>query len=168
MIIRQLNIADLEKFFNLRLISVKDEPTSFLNSYDDELKAGPAYYERALQDHNLKNIIVGAYVEDKLVGMVGIYQLMHKRLSHRSHLWGTYVIPNMRKSGIAKQLVEFAISHAKNHMQCKAINLTVGASNLAAQNLYRSCGFVRWGVEPMSLIIDGVVYDEDHMTLLLS
>ena len=45
--------------------------------------------------------------------------------------------------------------------------LDVGSHNTAARKLYASLGFVKTGVWPRALRVNGVDYDEDHMVCML-
>lgn len=164
-LIRQLKINDLDEFFKLRLESLQLAPTSFLSSYEDEKNNGPSFYENILKNKSNENVIFGAFVEDHLVGIIGIYQSHFKRLKHKATLWGIYVKPEQRKKEIAKKLMEVVINHARKKMKCLFINLCVGTDNKAAQSLYKSFGFIKWGTEPGSISIDGKLFDEDHMIL---
>ena len=51
--------------------------------------------------------------------------------------------------------------------QAATIYLTVESASPAAKQLYEARGFVCWGTEPKALGLDGVLYDEDHMPLVL-
>lgn len=166
-LIRKLTLADLNEFFILRLESLQDSPHSFLSSYEDEKKSGPDFYENILKKDNIDNVIFGAFVEDQLVGIVGIYQSKFRRLKHKANLWGAYVKSDKRGMGIAKQLMLTAINHARDKMNCILIILCVRTNNDAARKLYQSLGFVKWGTEPKSILIDDKFFDEDHMILML-
>lgn len=166
-LIRQLKINDLDEFFKLRLESLQLAPTSFLSSYEDAKNNGPSFYENILKNNSDENVIFGAFFEDHLVGMIGIYQSLFKRLKHKATLWGTYVKPEQRKREIGKELMAAAINHARQKMNCLLINLCVVTDNKAAQSLYNSFGFLKWGTEPDSISIDGKLFDEDHMILSL-
>jgi RimJ/RimL family protein N-acetyltransferase len=165
--IRRLKLTDSEKFFNLRLESLQNAPYYFLSSYEDEKKSGPEFYEAILKREHAENIIFGAFINDQLVGIVGVYQSTYPRLKHKATLWGTYVAPEKRKMGIAKKLIQLAISHARDQMKCAVINLTVGNDNLSAKRLYEILGFKKWGTEPRSILIDENYFDEDHMYLFI-
>lgn len=165
-IIRQLILEDIDAFFNLRLESLKNSPTSFLSSYEDEKKLGPEFYLNILKRNQIDNVIFGAYFQDKLIGIIGIYQSNYNRMKHKATLWGTYVNPENRKIGIAKKLMETVIAHAREKMKCVLINLCVGSDNNSAKRLYESFG-KKCGTEPNSILIADKFYDEDHMILML-
>ena len=45
------------------------------------------------------------------------------------------------------------------------LQLDVGSHNAPAQRIYESLGFVKTGVLPRALRVNGIDYDEDHMVL---
>lgn len=165
--IRRLKLTDSENFFNLRLESLKNAPYYFLSSYEDEKKSGHEFYETILKREDPENIIFGAFINDQLAGIVGIYQSTYPRLKHKATLWGTYVTPEKRQMGLAKKLIEIAISHARDQMKCAVINLSVGNDNISAIKLYEILGFKKWGTEPRSILIDEKYFDEDHMYVFI-
>lgn len=63
--------------------------------------------------------------------------------------------------------IKEAISYAKNKIKCLTIELCVVEENKPAKNLFESCGFKAWGVEPMALCINDKFYNEIHMKLIL-
>lgn len=164
--IRRLTKDDIHSFFYLRLEALRDSPTSFLASYEDEKSSGHKFYENILNQVGDDNVIFGAFIHDQLSGIIGIYQAKYERIRHKGNIWGTFVKPEYRKYGVGKALMGKVIDHARNEMKCIAINLTVGSANYPAKKLYESLGFKTWGTEPKSILIDGKLYDEDYLMLV--
>ncbi len=44
--------------------------------------------------------------------------------------------------------------------------LTVTRTNEAAAKLYKSAGFVTFGLEPRAIKVDGAYFDKEHMVLI--
>jgi ribosomal protein S18 acetylase RimI-like enzyme len=80
-------------------------------------------------------------------------------------LWGMYVRPDARGTGLAASLVQRVIEQARPFLE--DILLTVVASNAAACRLYRAAGFEQYGLERRALKIGDAYYDEALMALSL-
>jgi len=162
-----LNKNDLKNYYDLRLEMLKLVPTAFGMSYEEEKEKGSAFMESILSSTSDKNIIVGAFSENILVGSIGIFAEQQLKSKHKSMIWGMYVKDSKRGQGLGKQLVNAAIDHARKHLDVKSVYLTVEASNTTAKSLYLSCGFKEWGIEPRAICVDEKFYDECHMYLHL-
>lgn len=153
----------------LRLRALKEHPDAFGASWG--WYAGLS--ETDSREHfaarqGPRSQVWGAFMEDgPLVGTVGMYCDDGPKMAHRAHIWGMYVAPEARGQGIGERLVEAAIAFAEGIDGILQIHLAVTSHNLAAKQLYERLGFVRYGVEPRVLIVDGVGYDEDLMVLML-
>ncbi len=80
------------------------------------------------------------------------------KVSHVGELWGMFVAPGHRKSGIGQALINAVIAHARGRVD--QVHLTVVAENAGACRLYRRIGFQACGVEPRALRYDGRDFDE--------
>jgi ribosomal protein S18 acetylase RimI-like enzyme len=79
-------------------------------------------------------------------------------MAHKGAIWGMYVRPNARRTGIGRRLVEAVIDLARDRVEL--IQLTVVRDNEQARRLYASLGFREYGVEKNALKQDGRYYDE--------
>jgi ribosomal protein S18 acetylase RimI-like enzyme len=70
--------------------------------------------------------------------------------------------PGARKTGAGRQLVLAVLAHARQR-GIRMVTLTVTEGNEAARKLYRSCGFVQFGLEPLALKLGKVFYAKVHM-----
>lgn len=163
--IRPLNEQDAEAFHAMRLYATENYPAGIVPTYEEESRRTPEESRvvvRATDDR----IVFGAFAGDKLTGITGLMRDPRKKLAHKGLIWGVFVDPAWRGSGIARQLMESVIAHARA-LGLLQLQLVVSVLNPRAQALYRSCGFVRYGVEPRGLCIDGAYADDELMVLFL-
>jgi RimJ/RimL family protein N-acetyltransferase len=101
------------------------------------------------------------------VGTVGVFRDRHVKAAHKAHLWGMYVAPHQRRQGIAADLLQAALRHARTLPGVAYVYLSVSTAAPAAQRLYERAGFRVWGTEPDALRHAGQTAAEHHMTLRL-
>ncbi len=110
----------------------------------------------------------GAYFDGILVGYIG-----GRTLFGETEIFNVAVLPEFRRNGIAKALVERFVEHARE-LGTENILLEVRTSNLTAINLYEKMGFVFYGIRKnyykdptenailMHIAYDGTMeYEED-------
>ena len=78
-----------------------------------------------------------------------------------------YVTPPSRKKGVARELLEAALSHAARMSGLRQVNLCVNAANTSVIAMYRAAGFEEFGRERTFLIVDGAPQDLIHMVRVL-
>lgn len=164
---RRLTPKDAESCYQNRLRALANAPTAFQTTLEEGKTRGPAFFERILSSEGENNVIFGAVYNGVVVGTTGIMCDGRPRTSHKATIWGVYVDIEHRRKGISAKLLDLSIEHARNKMGVKTIYLSVESTNTPARKLYESRGFVSWGREPKALLLDGKMYDEDHMTLVL-
>jgi RimJ/RimL family protein N-acetyltransferase len=112
-------------------------------------------------------VIVGAFEEEELIGVVGLLRGRHAKSQHKLHLWGMYVRPDFRGRGVGADLVRAAIDHARSSPGIAWVQLSVTAAAPAARRLYERAGFRVWGVEPDALRVGDESVEQHHMALRL-
>lgn len=166
MSIRLLTPADVAAFREMRLIAMRESPTAFGSSEEDELARTMDETARRLEPTE-NDIVLGAQRGGALVGMVGLHRLSHRKERHKAVMWGMYVLAAARGTGLGRALVADLMSRAREMPDLLQVNLAVERENLRALALYRSFGFVPFGVEERALIIEGRSYAEVHMVSML-
>lgn len=164
--IRQLIPLDATTVRTLRLAGLLESPTAFGKSFDEEVVEPLAETEKRLAVR-AGNVLLGAFVNDALVGTVGVQRESMKKMAHKAGLWGMYVVPEHRGEGIGRSLVVEALAVAAAFGGVRQVTLYVNAINTAALALYQSVGFVTYGVEPCGIQVDGVFFDEHLMVAVL-
>lgn len=166
MLIRRLTPVDATVFQQLRLESLRESPEAFGSSYEEEAGQALSAIEARLNP-KIDRGVFGAFVGDRLMGLVGLGRENLRKLSHKAFVWGLYVVPDGRGKGIAKALLAEACALARSLPEVRQVNLCVNASNQDAIRLYESFGFCTFGREPRAMFVEGVFHDELHMQLVL-
>jgi RimJ/RimL family protein N-acetyltransferase len=152
--IRPLNEHDAAQYAQLRRESLLESPLSF--------GASPAMDVA----HSVEGVI-GAFEDERLIGMVGLLRARHQKSQHKLLLWGMYVLPSFRGRGIGAELLDAALRQARSFPEVSWVQLGVTSAAAGARRLYERAGFEMWGVEPDALRHDGQSVDESHMALRL-
>ena len=163
--IRLLTPEDAEEYAALRRKSLLDAPLAFTSSPEDDRASSPADVCEMLA-RGPEGVIVGA-IADRLVGAVGMYRERHLKRSHKMYIWGMYVMPTHRGSGLALRLINAAVAHARTVPGIACIDLSVNSTAPGAQRVYERAGFRVWGSEPDALRYAGQITVEHHMSLQL-
>ena len=165
-VVRKLTGADAAAFQPLRLKGLVECPSAFASSYEEECDLTSAWFAERL-DPRSDRVVFGAFLEDALVGVVGLRRETPRKLAHKAYIWGMYVDPAHRRSGIGRRLITAALSSALSEMRVRQVNLGVNARNDAALALYEAMGFSAYGRESCFMLVDGVAHDEIHMVRVL-
>jgi RimJ/RimL family protein N-acetyltransferase len=167
MIIRRLSPSDANSFQALRLAGLRDTPSAFGSSYEEEKDFSASVIEGRLAPRNDQGPF-GAFEQEVLVGLVALGRERMNKLAHKGLIWGMYVKPESRGKGVARALLTEALSLARSVPELKQVNLSVNASNTGAIKLYESFGFKAFGLEPGALLVNGELQEEIHMYLRLA
>ena len=165
--IRRLTPADASVFQELRLAGLREEPSAFGSSYEEEKDFSAPVIEDRLAVRGDQGPF-GAFERDTLVGLVALGRERMNKLSHKGLIWGMYVKPEYRGKGVARALLAEALSLARSVPELKQVNLCVNARNTGAIRLYESFGFKAFGREPSALLVNGELHEEIHMYLRLA
>ena len=167
--IRRLNHrTDTEIFKALVVEAAKDTPAAFCESAEEVIAKPLPGFADLLDDHGRGDFVLGAFDDmNNLVGIVGICRAPFGKQFHKAMLWGMYVTISQRQQGMGRQLIHAAIEHTRQLPGILHINLSTTGTSSAANHLYESVGFKIYGVEPNSVNVDGVYFDETWMQLKL-
>jgi ribosomal protein S18 acetylase RimI-like enzyme len=160
--VRKLDEADLSQFHLLRLEALRLHPEAFGVSFEEERDEGSARMIGAYPSATF-----GAFSDGRIVGCAGLLVPTRVKQRHHGNLFSVFVTASWRGRGVSRVLLDEVIGHARA-AELKHVTLSVTIGNMAARALYRSAGFVSFGVEPDALLIDGVSYDEERMVLRLT
>jgi RimJ/RimL family protein N-acetyltransferase len=160
--VRRLDADDVANYRGIRLEALKNNPEAFGSSWEAEAANPESWWAQRLET----NIVLGGWIDSSpLLGVVGFYVHSGTKVQHKGVLWGMYVRPDARGTGLAACLVRRVIAQARPLVE--EICLTVVASNAAAYRLYSRAGFEQYGLERRALKIGDAYYDEALMALPL-
>jgi RimJ/RimL family protein N-acetyltransferase len=163
--IRALRDDDVDAYVELRRSSLLDAPLAFSASPEDDFVASAAALREQLR-RSPAWAIYGAF-EPELAGFIGLFRDRHLKSAHKAHIWGMYVAPAYRRQGLASNLLQAAIDHARSLPGVAWVELSVNSSALEARRIYERAGFRLWGSEPDALRYGGQSTLEHHMALYL-
>jgi RimJ/RimL family protein N-acetyltransferase len=162
--VRCVNSDDAEAFLALRKEVVLENPASMGLTYEEELT-------RSLDDFRTQlsfthpNAMFGAFIGGELVATAAVgYTSKFPSSRHKMVMWGVFTSPRYRRRGLSRKVVEAAIQNAFSSGVVR-VNLQVYVPNEPAIALYKSIGFMEYGIEPQAVYINGQYFDGVHMTL---
>jgi RimJ/RimL family protein N-acetyltransferase len=165
--IRKLTPEDCAAYRSCRLDALRDSPNSFASSYEEEAQMSDEAIRARFAAHPPESAVFGAFDGERIIGLTGIFREERKKRSHKMYIVSVFVQPEYRGQKIGSRLVETAIAHARDVDGVERIDLALESTNAAAKSLYASFGFQSWGTEPSFAKVDGIDYDEEHMSLKL-
>jgi ribosomal protein S18 acetylase RimI-like enzyme len=161
---RRLEPSDVAAYRALRLAALRESPTAYGSSAEEEEALPMAVFEDRLAPA-ADRAVFGVFDGTTLVGVAGIVREPKAKRAHTATVFGVYVAPPVRGRGVGRGLMRFAIDQAETLPGRRQLRLCVNADNTAALNLYTSLGFVIFGREIDALVVDGHFHDELHMAL---
>ncbi|KAB0498808.1 GNAT family N-acetyltransferase [Pseudomonas vancouverensis] len=159
--IERLDASHALDYRALMLEAYDLHPQAFTSSVRERAAMPLSWWEARLTSK--LDVVLGAFEERRLAGIVGLAFEPREKARHKVTLFGMYVSPAVRQRGVGYQLVQAALADAREHPGLRLIQLTVTAGNDAAINLYRHCGFVQYGLEPMAVRVGEDYFDKIHM-----
>jgi ribosomal protein S18 acetylase RimI-like enzyme len=146
--------ADAAMYREIRLEALKGSPEAFGSTFETESAQPVSWFADRLGT----STVLGAFRGSQLAGMAGFAIQQGQKRAHKGLLWGMYVRPAARASGVGRLLIEAIFDVARP--QAELIQLTVVKDNARARRLYASLGFVDYGLEKNALKQGGRYYDE--------
>lgn len=166
--LKKLTIHDAEKYYALYRNALSEFPLLFLESLKEfeQKKPGDIRIKLSEQAEQGTGFLLGAFDNsENLIGFIGFRREVSHRLDHIGHIWGLYVAPLGRGSGLGKSLICQTLIEVAKIPGVEQVKLQLEAGNKRAKALYEYFGFKVWGTEPKAVKVDGKYYDDYHMIL---
>lgn len=138
---RVLGPDDVTTYRSIRLEALRSDPAAFCSTHEREAAFDDATFAERLAGYAGRPGVV--IVDDAAdpAGMVGIGEV---EAGGTAMMWGMWVRPAARRSGLGARLVEAAVAWADDR-GLSAVDLWVVVGNAAAISLYERCGFLATG-----------------------
>jgi RimJ/RimL family protein N-acetyltransferase len=159
--VRRLTESDAQAYRDIRLEALEAYPEAFQATFESAQDLPLEAFAVRMQMYAL----FGGFVDGELAGFLGFTALRNPKIAHKGVMWGMYIRPSARGTGLAKAMVEAALDHARG--QVEQVLISVITDNARARRFYEKMGFEPYGVEPHALKIGGKYYDEEFRVKML-
>lgn len=160
--LRRLTPVDAALFREIRLEGLERDPGAFSSTFEDESTQPLSFFEQRLGS----SAVFGAFRGMELLGVAGFRVQPGPKHGHKGLLWGMYVRPAARQTGIGRKLVEAVIEHARGEVEL--LQLSVISDNQPARRLYAKLGFEEYGIERRAAKYRGEYHDDVLMAKTLT
>lgn len=166
--IRRLTPADVEEYRRRMLDAYDRHPDAFTSTAAERAPLPLSWWERRVSpEPDADERVLGAFSEQGLVGVAGLSFEKGTKVRHKAKLFGMYVHESHRGQNLGRRLVEAVLAEARQRPEVRVVQLTVTQGNLAAEGLYRRCGFETFGIEPMAMALGDGFVAKVHMGCVL-
>lgn len=136
MAVRPLGVDDIELFRELRLAALAGDPDAFSSDFAREAAFDDDDWARRIRDFRGRpGVVLVDRVDAEAVGMTGVAVPDDEAL-----LWGMWVRPAARGTGVASRLIDAAVAWAAS-TGASTLGLWVMRTNHGAIAGYRRAGF---------------------------
>jgi len=164
-IIDKLNFAEWQKFKELRLRAIREDPQAFITPYAKEIQTTNEKWQERLKNYQGENAIMFFAKDDKnLVGMIGTYWNDKNDSEITAHIFGVYVNKKYRGQKIGKALMKKVLQYIRERKNIHLVNLRVNVEDKAPFHLYESVGFVEIGRTKIKTS-DGTIHNKILMEM---
>jgi len=151
-----LNKNDLSDYKSIRLELLKENPTNFGSSFEEESLFEDEMWERRLNNKNATSI--GAYIGNEIIGICVVMKNPRLKMKHRAELNSMYVKKEYRGQGVSVGLLNNVFELLKD-TDVEILRLSVAAHNTSAISLYKKLGFVGNDIESKALKYENEYFD---------
>lgn len=162
-----LKPSDAKQYRELMLEAYELAADAFTSTAEERAAEPDSFWIRRIADPTGQTAAFGAFKGQDLLGTVALEFSAKPKTKHKALVLGMYVTPAARNTGAGRALMNAVVEYARVREQILLLTLTVTEGNEPAINLYRSCGFQVFGVEPMSILTPSGYKGKVHMWLPL-
>lgn len=159
----QLSPDDWERLRALRLRALKEEPNAFTSTYDEGVTRSELLWRTALENPWYYFAEQGG----NLVGSVLATREDNPKIRHIANIYGMYVAPEVRGSGVGKRLLKHLLDEIRRDKSVLKISINVYKTQIAAHKMYLDLGFKQVGYKEKEMCVEGEYIDEYELELML-
>jgi len=164
MTIKRLDPSHVNEYRKLMLEAFELHPDAFISGHAERAALPLSAWEvRLKQDREPHELVLGAFHDGELAGVVALSFEPREKARHKARLVGMYVRAAFRRHGLGRDLVQAALAHARSRAGVRLVQLMVTHGNHAARTLYEQCGFVEYGLEPFAVAVGDGYVSKVHM-----
>ena len=132
--IRELEVGDANKYRTLRLRALKEHPTTFSSSYEQQRDRPVSVFAERLSSSfdSPDAFILGCFVAGRLVGTVGLYREESPKVVHKAWIVGMHVVAEHQGKGYGRALLVAALERARKIPMLELVQLGVESMNKPA------------------------------------
>jgi ribosomal protein S18 acetylase RimI-like enzyme len=150
---RALTEKDLDEVKRLRLRALQEHPLEFGADYDDEAAMADERWRERMAEPGW----FGVEENGVLVACVYVRFPIGRKLCHNGWINAMYVAREAQGKGAADALMD-AVESSARERGVTHLKLYARQGNSRAEAFYRRRGFVPYGIEPASHLVDGLAY----------
>ena len=162
-----LSASDAEQYRSVMLHAYEHDADAFTSTPEERAAEPHTWWVNRVADPSGLTVGFGAREGAQLAGVVALEFSAKPKTRHKALVVGMYVMPAWRGKGLARALMQAAISHARARGGISVIQLEVTEGNREATALYESLGFQSYGVEPMAVLTAPGYRSKVHMWLAI-
>ena len=160
-----LTAQDAPRYRELMLHAYEAAADAFTSTPEQRAAEPESWWIKRIADPSGLSLAFGAFEGNELVGTVTVEFSAKSKTKHKAHVIGMFVSASARGLGAGKALLGAALEAARARSGILVVTLTVTEGNAPAIQLYESCGFKSFGVEPMAIATPSGFKSKVHMWL---
>jgi len=165
--VQPLSTEHAAQYRALMLDGYEQEPNAFTATPEERAGLPLSWWEQRIGGPGQGIMAFGAFDGAQLIGVVAVEFSTRPKTRHKAHLIGMYMHHAWRGKGLGRQLVDLALSQARQRPGVEVVTLTVTEGNGPAIALYEAAGFRNFGIEPMAIRTPAGFRAKIHMWLAL-
>ena len=159
--IRKLPDDRWKDYRDLRLEALKNDPSAFGSSLEEEEMLTEDEWKRRIQNG------LFAVSEETLIGMIVYAFNRRTKTRHIAEIFGVYVSAGHRGDGFGTRMLEHALLQIRKNGRVVKVKLAVNPEQRVAVKLYKKAGFVVAGRARKELKVGRRFFDTLYMEKLL-
>lgn len=160
--IKKAEKQKLRELIELRLSLLKHYPDAFLPTYKEEKRCTSKEWQDNFFVDNQTFVVEE---KNQLVGMVYVNQFKNQRARHVARISGLGVLPDFRRQGAGKSIIEAVINWAKKE-NIHRLQVEAFADNQGAIAFYQKMGFKKESIiKDSALNKNGTYQDSLEMVI---